>query len=358
MDEFYKIVFAFPRMVRDLVRGFLPEQLTRDLDLEKPELLPTAYVSDSWQKRYGDRVWKIPYREGSDHPPGAYAVLLLEFQSEVDSTMPIRMLVYTGLLLQEILRQRGVLSGELKLPRTIPVVIYNGRRPWNAPLSVTEMTLDGDPETVDFQPRLTYWPLDERRQSSDDLPKDNLMSLLIALETSQAQAIDQALAGFATLGDDPVNAQVRRTLREWMERVHPLRELARGRSHAAMLTEEPMTLLESVNERLRKWYDELERQAIERGTARGMELGMAQGMAQGIEKGIEQGAHQARQQLLAEERALLRLMAERRFGSVVAERVASVLAETSDNKGFATVGEAIADSGSGSDLLRRMATIR
>ena len=348
MDEFYKIVFAFPRMVRDLVRGFLPEHWSRDLDLDRLELLPTAYVSDSWHKRYGDRVWKIPCREGSDHPPGTYVVLLLEFQSEVDATMPVRMLVYAGLLLQEILRQQDGLSLESKLPRTIPVVIYNGRQRWDAPLSVTEMTLPGHAETEDLQPRLSYWPLDEWRQSSDDLPKDNLVSSLIALETSQAETIDHALAGLATLGDDPADAQVRRAFREWIERVHPLRELARLRT--ATLTEEPMTLLESVNERLRKWYDELERQAIERGTARGMELGIA--------RGIEQGASQTRKQFLAEERALLQHMAERRFGGAVAERVALVLAETKDNEGFAAVGEAIADSTSGSELLQRVTAIR
>ena len=79
MDEFYKIIFAFPRVVRDLVRGFLPEPWTGDLDLDGLELLPTAYVSDGWHTRYGDRTCKIPYRRDTGRPPGAYVVLLLEF---------------------------------------------------------------------------------------------------------------------------------------------------------------------------------------------------------------------------------------------------------------------------------------
>ena len=103
-----------------------------------------------------------------------------------------------------------------------------------------------------------------------------------------------------------------------------------------------MTLLESVNERLQKYYDDLERQAIERG------------MEQGLEQGMEQGRLRAREQFLVEERALLRRLAERRFGSAVADRLATALAEIADNDGFAVVGDAIVDSASGDELIQRV----
>lgn len=103
-----------------------------------------------------------------------------------------------------------------------------------------------------------------------------------------------------------------------------------------------MTLLESVNERLQKYYDELARQADERG--------MARGMAQGIERGVARG----REQTLIEERALLRRMAERRFGSNVATGVAAMLADIDDSEGFAAVGDAIVDCTTGSELMERL----
>ena len=345
MDEFYKIVFAFPRMVRDLARGFLPTAWTDDLDLERLELLPTAYVSDSWHKRYGDRVWKLPYREGTDHPPGAYAALLLEFQSEVDATMPVRMLVYAGLLMQELLRQRQRGTSSARLPCVIPVVIHRGRRRWTAPRSVTEMMLPGR-DMEDYQPRMSYLALDEWHLSPHDLPDDNLVSSLIALETSEGEALDRAVAALATLLDDPIDAEIRRAFREWVEHLRPLQALAKGRSSAAMLTEEKMTLLESVNERLQKYYDELERQAIERG------------MARGIERGIERGIARGREQTLIEERALLRRMAGRRFDNAVADGVAAILADIDDNEGFAAVGDAIVDCTTSEELLQRLTRSR
>ncbi|MDE0441160.1 MAG: Rpn family recombination-promoting nuclease/putative transposase [Gammaproteobacteria bacterium] len=349
MDEFYKIVFAFPRMVRDLVRGFLPTPWTDGLDLERLELLPTAYVSDSWHKRYGDRVWKVPYREDTDHPPGAYAVLLLEFQSEVDATMPVRMLVYAGLLMQELLRQRQRGVSDARLPRVIPVVIHRGRKRWTAPLSVTEMMLPGR-EMEDYQPRMSYLALDEWHFSPHDLPDDNLVSALIALETSEGEALDRAVAALATLLVDPIDAEIRRAFRDWIVSLRPLQPLAQGRWRTAMLTEQKMTLLESVNERLQKWYDELERQANERGMARGLE--------QGLEQGIEQGIARGREQALIEERALLRRMAERRFGNAVADSVAAMLADIDDSEGFAAVGDAIVDCTTSDELMQRLTLSR
>ena len=256
------------------------------------------------------------------------------------------MLVYAGLLLQELLRQREGLSTDLKLPRTMPVLIYNGRQRWSAPLSVTAATLPGRAETADFQPRLSYWPLDEWQRSLDDLPNENLVSSLIALETAEENALDQALAELATLGSDPVDVQIRRAFRDWVERLRPLRTVSQAKSRPGMLMEDDMTLLESVNERLQKWYDERERQATERGMARGMA------------RGIEEGTTRTREQLLAEERSLLRRMAERRFDSEVAERLAAVLAETDDNEGFAPIGDAIVDSETGRELLQRVSAGR
>ena len=330
MDEFYKIVFAFPRMVRDLVRGFLPERWTADLDLDKLRLLPAAYVGDGWQTRYGDRVWKIPYKERSGHPPGAYAVLLLEFQSTVDNTMAVRMLVYAGLLFQEILRGGAGLGPGGKLPLAIPVVIHNGRQRWSAPLSVSEMAIAGVPDLNDFQPQLAYWPLDEWRLASEDLPKDNLMSSLVALETGDGEALDQAVAALATLLADPIDQQIRRAFRDWIHRLKSPQVLQSGRTLATLLMEEPMTLLERVNEKLERWYDELERQANERGMAEG------------------------RQVVLAEERALLGRMAERRFGTAVAALVAARLKDTDDSDGFAAIGDAIVDCTTGNELLTRL----
>ncbi|WP_434735352.1 Rpn family recombination-promoting nuclease/putative transposase [Accumulibacter sp.] len=57
--------------------------------------------------------------------------LLLEFQRAVDPWLALRILVYAGLLYQDLSRMGEVSRGE-KRPAVFPLVIYNGRDPWGA----------------------------------------------------------------------------------------------------------------------------------------------------------------------------------------------------------------------------------
>ena len=65
-----------------------------------------------------------------------------------------------------------------------------------------------------------------------------------------------------------------------------------------------------------------------------------------LEQGIEQGIEQ--------EKALLRRLAERRFGPAAAERLAAVLAEVTDADRLAEAGEWIVDSATTAEFLARM----
>ena len=62
-----------------------------------------------------------------------YLVLLLEFQATVDRAMAVRMLAYTAMLQQRLVAD-GALDEHGALPPVLPVVLYNGRRRWTAPV--------------------------------------------------------------------------------------------------------------------------------------------------------------------------------------------------------------------------------
>ena len=55
-DEIYKRLFAFPRMVEDLVRGFAAREWAAAIDFSTLRKLPAEYVSDELRKRIGDTV--------------------------------------------------------------------------------------------------------------------------------------------------------------------------------------------------------------------------------------------------------------------------------------------------------------
>ena len=65
-------------------------------------------------------------------------MVLLEFQSRIDARMALRILTYTGLIHQELVRNKALPEGGL-LPPVLPVVLYNGDDPWNAVMDVREL---------------------------------------------------------------------------------------------------------------------------------------------------------------------------------------------------------------------------
>ena len=57
-DEQYKQLFAFPRMVEDLLRAFVGDQLGAS-DFSTLRKLSSDYISDALLTRRGDTVWRL-----------------------------------------------------------------------------------------------------------------------------------------------------------------------------------------------------------------------------------------------------------------------------------------------------------
>ena len=58
-DERYRTVFAFPRMVEDLLRGFAAREWAAALDSSTLGKVPAEYVSDERLVHRGDTVWQV-----------------------------------------------------------------------------------------------------------------------------------------------------------------------------------------------------------------------------------------------------------------------------------------------------------
>ena len=58
-DHSYKLLFAHPEMVRDLLEGFVREGWVTQLDFSTLERVSGTYVSEHLQGRTGDIVWRV-----------------------------------------------------------------------------------------------------------------------------------------------------------------------------------------------------------------------------------------------------------------------------------------------------------
>ena len=137
-DAVYEDLFSQPRMVEDLLRGFVAPEWSDALDFSTLEKLPAEYVSDDLQRRHGDLVWRLRLREET----WLYPLVMLEFQSTTDRHMAVRILVCTGLPYQDLIR-RGAFGDDGRLPPVLPVVPYDGRPRWTAPVEAGERAAPG-----------------------------------------------------------------------------------------------------------------------------------------------------------------------------------------------------------------------
>jgi len=317
-DETYKKLFAFSRMVEDLLRGFVAGLRVDDIDLSTLRKLPAEYVSDDLLKRHGDAVWQVRLR---GH--WLYLVVLLEFQSRVEPRMALRILTYTGLLYGELVRSGEVAAGE-RLPPVLPVVLYNGARPWRAAREMRDLIAPVGPALARYQPAQRYHVVDERRLAEDDLPDGNLMTSVVRLEQSRSAAdLARVLESLSATLSDPREAELRRVFVDWVRRLAE-RLAPPGAAAPPMRTLEElkMTLEERVAEWPKQWLRE------------------------GIEQGIEQG--------LRHERALLRRQAALRFGEEAAERAAPALERIADPEAMANAGDWIVRADDGDELVARL----
>lgn len=324
-DRAAKLLFRHPRVVEDLLRGFVPGAGVGEFNFTTLRPLPAEFIDGDLHERHGDRLWLVRRRDGSQ------VVVMLEFQSTVDHRMAARMATYAGMLYEQLTPVAREPDG--RLPALLPVVLYTGAEPWTAARDLAEVV--GSPgEVARYMVGVRYELLDVREMGTEDLPDRNRMAVMVALETSESvEALGRVLSeALEWLGED--ERELGLAYVEWVGRVLVPLRFPWSDAGRILSLKEGVTMLA---ERAKGWTEEWFRQ------------GMAQGMEQGMEQGLERGR--------AEERALLCRQASRRFGAGTAERLAEFLDEVDDPERLAEVGDWIVDCATGAALLDRLADL-
>ena len=260
-DTIYKLLFSHQRMIEELLVGFLPEPWVAALDLASLEKMNGSYVTDNLRGRHGDAVWRL--RWGGEW---LYVYLLLEFQSSVDRFMALRIMVYTGLLHQDLVR-RGELGADRKLPPVLPVVLYNGERRWRAPTDVGALIQPPPDGLARFQPEQAFLLIDEGAYSAElRQPVNNLVAALFRLEHHRSS---DEVAGLLELLVEwlsgPEQAELRRSYLEWLRRRLP--KWFPGETFPEM--HDLQEAYEMITNRFEEWKERQRLAGVEQGVARG-----------------------------------------------------------------------------------------
>jgi len=201
-------------MMRELLRDFVDEGWIERLDFSTLERVNASYVSRTLMNREGDLVWKLRLREGGT----VYVYVLLELQSDVQRFMAVRLMVYLGLLYQDLI-DRGELLESDKLPPVLPLVLYNGEEPWGAALELSELIARVGQEADVYLPRLRYRIIDESSYPLEDLEeRRSAVAELFRLERNRQRAeIEQGSGRLGELLQAPEDKELRSAFMVWIK---------------------------------------------------------------------------------------------------------------------------------------------
>jgi hypothetical protein len=278
-DPGYKRLFSHPQTVEELLRGFLGEDWVRGLDFSTLERVDRSFVSDDLRARHGDLVWRLRWRSGTEGGGWLYLYLLLEFQSTSDHFMAVRLLTYVGLLLEQIIRAERLKPGDA-LPVVLPLVLYNGKGPWRAPLDLSRLFVRAPRGLRRHLPRLTYLLLDENRL---DLNRPELagnrVAALFRIETCRSPRelprLTERLAALVPAREP----ELRRTFGIWLRSV--LRRTFPGATIPGEVDLEEAPMLEQT---LLEWKDKIRREGRREGRQEGRVEGAREVLLQMMEK--------------------------------------------------------------------------
>ena len=272
--------------------GFIPDDWLHSLDYSTLEKVPGSYITEDFKQREDDIVWRVKVGGA-----WVYLYLLLEFQNSVDKYMALRMMVYIGLLYQDLIKRKEVLA-DGRLPPILPIVLYNGKQRWTSVTDVAELIPVVPGLVEQFKPRLKYLLIDENAYSDTELASlNNLVAAVFRLEQADSPATIEGLISLLIdwLDDRP---DLRRMFSLWIRAT-----LMRKPNYGILLPQ-----VDDLQEIKVMLADRLEQWAL---------AYMAEGELKGELKGKQEGRQEG--EMLALQRLL-----SKRFGTLPADITRSI----------------------------------
>ena len=98
-------MFSHPEFVQQLVEGFAPNEIASLMDFSTLKNHSGNYITPLFEEKFEDVVWSVEVNwEGITQRVFLY--ILLEFQSKVDSAMPLRLMHYVACFYDHLLKTR------------------------------------------------------------------------------------------------------------------------------------------------------------------------------------------------------------------------------------------------------------
>jgi predicted transposase/invertase (TIGR01784 family) len=151
-DSAYKYLFSNKKIFHQLITRFVDLDFAKKITLDSIQPVDKSFIADDLTKRESDLIYQVNLNGQK-----LFIYILVEFQSTVDKTIPIRMLLYILHLYDLTYRN----STEGKLPAIFPILLYNGDENWTIPYQIEDLISHQIPKQ--FIPHFTYYPIIENK---------------------------------------------------------------------------------------------------------------------------------------------------------------------------------------------------
>ena len=220
-DTGYKELFSYPEFVQQLIEGFAPAEMAELMDFSTLKNHSGNYITPLFEEKFEDVVWSVEVTwQGVTQQVFLY--ILLEFQSRVDRTMPIRLMHYVACFYDHLLKN-GTTTPHKGLPPVLPIVLYNGSERWTARQDIYDMVHPEPPAFLQvYQPHLRYYLVDEGRYTDEELNlRQTPLSGVFSIENASMdrkglqQAVDRIVA---IIQADPHKERIDKIITRWLKR--------------------------------------------------------------------------------------------------------------------------------------------
>ena len=283
-DTAYKEVFSYPEFVQQLIEGFIPVEIAEIMDFSTLSIHSGNYITPLFEEKLEDVVWSVEVTwDGIKRPIFIY--ILLEFQSQPDAKMPIRLLHYVACFYDHLLKNKKT-TLKKGLPPILPIVLYNGSKRWTAKHDIFDMITPEPPAFLKaYQPHLRYYLVDEGRYTDEELGlKSSPLSGMFSIENAGKsfedlqRAVDRIVA---IIKADPNKERIDKIVTRWIKRHLKYLGAEINLDKLNSLIEDRDMLAENLENLVQK-----ERlQSEQRGEIRGIQKGRMEGRVEGRTEG-------------------------------------------------------------------------
>ena len=338
-DAFFRSIFGDPAHAAAVLQSILPPSVAAHIDWPSLQPVHASMVSKELAQLHGDLLFKARLKDGRE----AFLWLLFEHQSSTERWMSWRMTEMAFDFLRHWLDGHPDVE---YLPAILPVVLYQGTRPWRAPTSLLELTNLSAEARRDLAPHLLSFSfvLDDLCATDDRDIDARLVGPVprLTLGLMKHYKSPHVLTFIAEHAHDVRTLHTSEYGRLWLSYLlryiraaHPeidretlislLTSLLGEEFEQTMVTFDEIIVQQFGAEAVKAVYQKAIEEAVEKAVEEAVE--------KAVEKAHEKALENAREEALERQRALLMRQLGRRFGEVpeaIAERVTGAGADDLD----------------------------